>query len=176
MCIRDRPCEFLSATRRLLTLPQDVGYWARSAWLRILNAKNRLRYARRQLARSDEPLIVDLLAAVFGALPPASKLWPGSPSQFTSRWNAVCRALRIPARTGSGLTPASLRPGGATAMYLQDESLDNLRRRGRWARMATLEIYVQEVGPFEFLADLAPPVMEGLLAASASFELSLIHI
>ena len=55
-------------------------------------------------------------------------------------------------------------------MYLQDESFDNLRRRGRWARMATLEIYVQEVGPFEFLADLAPPVMEGLLAASASFE------
>ena len=67
-------------------------------------------------------------------------------------------ALRIPCQDASGVTPASLRGGGATAMFEAVGDIDQVRHRGRWASVKTCNIYVQEVGGHRFLAQLAPPI------------------
>ena len=58
-------------------------------------------------------------------------------------------------KQGDGLTPASLRAGGATAHFEIFEDIERLRRRARWSVAQTAEIYVQEVAPYEYLASLS---------------------
>ena len=91
---------------------------------------------------------VTLLAArVFGGLPPSARLWSLSPAAFRKRWDLVCEALGVVSKQGDGLTPASLRAGGATAHFEIFEDIERLRRRARWSAAQTAEIYVQEVAP-----------------------------
>lgn len=149
-----RPSEFLLATRRLLVLPSDIqGTWFRS-YLRVPVPKSRWAAARRQLARIDEWWVTALAARVFGGLPLDARLWPAFPAAYRRRWNAVATALGLDFRTG--LTPASLRAGGATAHYEAFEDSEKLRRHRRWQKQQMVDIYVQEVAPSEFFANLAP--------------------
>ena len=142
-----RPSEFLLATRQLVVLPNDVqGAWFRS-YFRIPLPKSRWTAARRQLARIDDWWVTELLSLLFEDYPPAERLWGLSPSAYRRRWDAVCEALHLETRQGSGVTPASLRAGGATALFEQVESIDMLSRRGRWQKGETAAIYVQEVAP-----------------------------
>eukprot|EP00959_Pyramimonas_sp_CCMP1952_P147167 3080193-Pyramimonas_sp.AAC.1 len=57
-----------------------------------------------------------------------------------------------------GITPASLRPGGATFWYRLTDSPDWVRYRGRWLSSRMLEIYIQEAGASTLLADLPSPL------------------
>ena len=76
----------------------------------------------------------------------------------------------MPVTQGSGVTPASLRGGGATAFYELTEDADRLRRRARWATLQSAEIYIQEVAPYEVLANLSPNAREHIFRVADSFE------
>ena len=107
---------------------------------------------------------------LLGDLLPSQRIWPASPAAFRKRWDAVARALRIPFKQGSGVTPASLRGGGATAFYELTEDADRLRRRARWATVQSAEIYIQEVAPYEFLASLSRNTREHIFRVADGFE------
>ena len=107
---------------------------------------------------------------LLGRLQPSQRIWPASPAAFRKRWDAIARALRLPIGQGSGVTPASLRGGGATAFYELTEDVDRLRRRARWATVQSAEIYIQEVAPYEFLASLPRSTRDQIFRVADSFE------
>ena len=86
---------------------------------------------------------------------------------FRARWNVLCRSLGIPHNTVSGVTPGSLRGGGASALYDATEDIELVRHRGRWSSSKMVEIYVQEVGGHLFLASLPQVVRTRLLELAA---------
>jgi len=135
-----RPGEFLQAVHGDLHLPGDLMLTELQAWLRIRQPKTRHLNARVQLARCDEGPVVELLQAVVGDLQPSAQLWPLSASAFRRRWDAVAAALRISSTTGAGMTPGSLRGGGATQFFVLTEDLVRLQLRARWRRLETLQI------------------------------------
>ena len=58
---------------------------------------------------------------------------------------ALVSFVGLPAAQGSGYTLASLRGGGATALYLLGASLEHVAWLGRWASKRTLGIYIRKV-------------------------------
>ena len=73
-----------------------------------------------------------------------------------------------------GLTPASLRAGGATHFYRVTDSADWVRFRGSWSNQRMLEIYIQEVGADAILRELPAQDLDHvrLFASSAESVLS----
>ena len=69
------------------------------------------------------------------------------------------------------MTPSCLRGGGATAFYEATENLPLLQERARWKRLETLQIYVQEVAPAEFLMRLPVHTRERIFRLSEHFHI-----
>jgi integrase len=154
-----RPAELLGAKRRNLVLPPDLlrdPYKDPRVFLRITAPKTQNSGARQQFGRSDDWMTTWLWIALSLDAPPETPLWEGAPALFRARWNALCRRMKIPFNTVSGVTPGSLRAGGASALYEASENLELVRHRGRWGSSKMAEIYIQEVGGHQFLAGLAP--------------------
>ena len=150
-----RPIDFFQARRRHLILPSDVLGTGGSLWLRIMDPKSGMRQARHQIARCDEDWVIRIAEALYAAAPKESFLWPASRGMFAKRWKAIGEYLDIPTEMGRGVSPASLRPGGVTSYYLATEDLARLIRRARWTDASQLQIYIQEVTPLEFLAQMS---------------------
>ena len=83
--------------------------------------------------------------------------WLASVARFTARWNAILEELGIATRELEGLTPGSMRGGGATALFEAFEDADHVRRRVRVTKTATAESYIQEVGGQRCFASLPDP-------------------
>ena len=149
-----RPGEVLRAQRRDLLLPKDlVTEDPNVVFLRIKNPKPGKRgIGLVQHSKISTPGIARFLESVFGALSPGSPLYPGSPSAYRKRWDVVLRALGIP--NSLGLTPASLRAGGAVKAYRRDEDIYKLLWRMRLKSIDTLQHYLQEVGADSTYAEL----------------------
>ena len=81
----------------------------------------------------------------------------------------IARALHVPSHQGLGLTPASLRGGGATSFYELSEDIDFLRWRARWSAVQSAETYVQELAPNEFLSFLSRPVRDLIFRVAEEF-------
>ena len=65
--------------------------------------------------------------------------------------------LGIPHRQSErGATPGVLRGSGATFLYTYSEDVAWVAWRGRWARIRTLEFYLQEVGAQMMMHRLDP--------------------
>lgn len=75
---------------------------------------------------------------------------------------------------GKTLDLGSLRPGGATWMIQQTENGEFVRRRGRWVSQKVMEIYLQEISSFQFLAIL-PPAAQQKIFALCDFFLTALH-
>lgn len=102
--------------------------------------------AKHQAARVDRPDIITL--AVFGGLGKNEKLWPFSAATLRRRFSDLLQALGLPIRRVKGKRPfdlGSLRPGGATFMFLERADAECVRRRGRWVSSKVCDIYSQEV-------------------------------
>ena len=82
--------------------------------------------------------------------PAQEALWPASAARYTARWNAILEELGIATCELEGLTPGSMRGGGATALFEAFEDADHVRRRMRVSKTATAELYIQEVGGQRF--------------------------
>jgi integrase len=153
-----RPGEGLAARRRHLALPEDLCQDPSSTrvFLAIDVAKTMQTGPRQQHGRSDDPLTRHLWTALVQAAPREEPLWSAPPHAFRARWNRLCQALQVPSTEIDGVTPASLRGGGATALYDESENMELVRHRGRWSSPKMCELYVQEVGGHRFLASLEP--------------------
>ena len=80
--------------------------------------------------------------------------------------------LDVPRRqTGRGATPGTLRGSGATHFYLADEDLTHIAWKGRWAKLKTLEFYIQEVGAQLFLQQLSDRSKRKILLLSENVDL-----
>ena len=161
-----RPGEPLNATRGDLLLARDlVVENPASVFLRICNPKGR----RRGIGVVQHCKIVNLqvsryLDFAFGQLASGTKLYPGSHSSYRRRWDVILNFLKVP--VSAGLTPASLRGGGAIAAYRNDEEIAKLLWKMRLRNIDTLQHYLQEVGAVSCFAEL-PSVSKGRIQDAA---------
>jgi len=180
-----RPGEVLSAKRRTLCLPSDLCRDANVDWrsyVGIVAPKTRLSAARQQYGRCDDWFTSWLWIALAEHADADAPLWEGTSNSFRAKWNVICSALGVPANESTGVTPASLRGGGASWLYEATEDMELVRHRGRWSSLKMCEIYIQEVGGHRFYATLPRPVRDGIAAraslapAACSLALELLHL
>ena len=88
---------------------------------------------------------------------------------FGGMFDQLAGFFHISTVDGSGLTPASLRAGGATFWYQLTDSTEWVRFRGRWMNTRMLEIYIQEVAATGFMHTLSEDVQTSIhFVASAA--------
>ena len=90
---------------------------------------------------------------------PEDEMWPYGQAAF-----GVClkKALGVLSLSGLGLSPASLRAGGATAALESGMPLTNLKFGGGWASEKSMSAYLQEAESAATLLDIEPGAAENL--------------
>ena len=139
------PTELIFLTRGDLVFPADALSSDRIGYVHIKNPKT-ARFARRQHCRFDDQVTLEFLEALFLKLPWSARLFRGSLHMYRKQWNAIMTRLGVPCSLAQrGATPGVLRGSGATFLYLETEDLPFVAWRGRWAKVKTVEFYLQEV-------------------------------
>ena len=164
--------EVLAASRAELVLPIDAVPGTTFALLMIRQPKTRGRMAKHQAARIDQADVITYLTALYGKCESSEPLWPFSASTLRKRFAQLLDALALPSKKQHGQAPfdlGSLRPGGATWLLHQKESPDVVRRRGRWASMRVMEIYLQEVQVTTFTERLGPRSRERIQICAGAY-------
>ena len=142
--------------RRDLMLPFDAMSSDRIAYVHVQNPKT-ARFARRQHARLEDCSVLSYLEARYQGLDLEERLYRGSLHTYRRQWNAVMCRLGVPHRQAEqGATPGVLRGSGATFLYLECEDVQLVAWRGRWAKLKTVEFYLQEVAANLLLQQLSP--------------------
>ena len=95
-------------------------------------------------------------------------LYPGSPGVYRTRWDRILQILGAP--TGLGLTPASLRAGGAVAAFRKGTAVSDLLWRMRLQSLATLEYYLQEMAAVSILPELNSRVRKVVRSGAALYK------
>eukprot|EP00972_Heterocapsa_arctica_P088322 13025266-Heterocapsa_arctica.AAC.1 len=72
-------------------------------------------------------------------------IFPGPDKLFRSLFDQLVAFFGVPTKDRIGITPGSLRPGGATHLYKHADVPEKVRYRGRWKSRTVFEIYIQEV-------------------------------
>ena len=168
-----RPGEVLRATREDLLLPMDlVAEDPGRCFLRIRNPKSRRRgLGSTQHSKTSDPIAVLFLQSVFGQLDKSTCLFEGSQSTFRKRWDHLLSLLHVPINLG--LTPASMRAGGAVRCYRCDEDIAKLMWKMRIKSQETLQHYLQEVGAESAFLQLPCCSKQAVIASSSLFEVFL---
>ena len=164
--------EFTQAMRSDLLLPVDTGFTNQFALLSLQEPKTRFTTARHQTAKLDIPDLLQVVHLAFSRLKPTQKLWPRSGQTLRNRFKAILQELGITPQVrlnGKGMDLASLRPGGATWLLQTTENGELTRRRGRWINQRVMDIYIQEVSSFQFLAILTEPSRAKILQLCSAF-------
>eukprot|EP00438_Fugacium_kawagutii_P032677 Skav232234 [mRNA] locus=scaffold4367:134627:147445:- [translate_table: standard] len=139
------PAEFISLRRKDLMLPADTGFITEAIYVHLRNPKTS-RFARQQHVKISDPDVIRFVVHFFGPFSLEEKLFGATMYSYRSQWNAIMTKLNVPCKQQlRGITPGSLRGSGATMLYLQTEDIPMICWRGRWARLRTLEFYLQEV-------------------------------
>ena len=142
----------------------------RIAYVHVRNPKT-ARFARRQHGMEDEATLF-FLEALYGNLPLDELLFRGSLHTYRRQWDAVMSRLGVPHRLSDhGATPGVLRGSGATYLYLECEDVQLVAWRGRWAKMKTVEFYLQEVAANLLLQQLSESA-RARISVLRSFEQS----
>ena len=150
------PSEFVCLTRGDLVLPADAMSQDRLAYVHVRNPKT-ARFARRQHARLEDADTLAFLESRYGGRPLQERLFRGSLHTYRRQWNAIMQRLGVPHRqSDQGATPGVLRGSGATFLYLECEDVQLVAWRGRWAKLKTVEFYLQEVAASLLLQQLPP--------------------
>lgn len=165
-----RPGETLSGLREDLLLPSDlVAEDASQVFFKIRNPKGRRRgLGRVQHSKISDLSIANFLQKVFGQLRKDDPLFPGSPASFRRRWDLLLQHLSIP--ISLGLTPASMRAGGAISAYRSGIGIADLMWRMRLKQVETLHHYLQELGAESVFIQLSSRSKKSVVAASALYE------
>eukprot|EP00438_Fugacium_kawagutii_P027450 Skav208101 [mRNA] locus=scaffold1681:249518:254098:- [translate_table: standard] len=168
-----RPGEILSALRADLLLPSDLEQTSSFAILSIREPKSRFTTARHQAARLDASDLLEVAELAFRRLDDQCRLWPFSGQTFRMRFRALLTALRLPTQEQAGLRsldPGSLRTGGATWIMQVSENAELCRRRGRWASMRMMDVYVQETMAVQYLRLIPEASKQQVLQVAYSFR------
>ena len=136
-----RPIELMKLTAEDIRLPQSQ-WEPQVAVLRLVEPKNKSCLGRYQFTTINDPDLVLWLGWLTQGMIPHARLWPGSQPLFTKYFKRVLRRLGY---ERLGISPASLRPGGATAHFMQHQNIAALRIAGRWRAESSLEHYIQLV-------------------------------
>eukprot|EP00438_Fugacium_kawagutii_P017073 Skav213868 [mRNA] locus=scaffold2374:24688:27090:+ [translate_table: standard] len=162
------PSEMVALCRRDLVFPSDLGNTCPSLFIHVRDPKT-ARFARRQHGRVDDPEVIWIFARIFGKLDLSQRLYPASITTFRKQWDAIMKRLGIPHRQAErGATPGVLRGSGATHLYTHSEDVAWVAWRGRWARIRTLEFYLQEVGAQLLMHSLDPIAKAKIYELAAS--------
>ncbi|CAE7764587.1 Scn10a [Symbiodinium sp. CCMP2592] len=133
------PAEMIPLIRQDLVFPEDALSPDPVAYVHLRSPKTQ-RFASRQHARLEDPLVLRLLEALYFDLPLGARLFRGF------AWNSIMSRLGVPCHLSEkGATPGVLRGSGATFLYLETEDLPLVAWRGRWSTTKTVEFYLQEV-------------------------------
>jgi len=178
-----RPSDFLQLRRRDFRLPSDLASAQSEAYV-VLEAssdggvvagpKTRFVAARRQQVKLVDPLLVAALERHWGPRGRDDFIFACAAKKslvehrFRVAFDAIFRELGFSVRDGIGVTPASLRAGGATHLYQTTEDLALVRWRGRWTEDSSLEHYVQEMAAAELMSSLTPAVRRRVSALAAA--------
>ena len=88
-----------------------------------------------------EVATVQWLAYFVAGLKPEEPLWPRAKEVFTRFFKQL---LIIAGLRHLKLTPACLRAGGTTHLFISGQSLEQISFLGRWTTLSTLRSYIQE--------------------------------
>lgn len=108
-----------------------------------------------QHVRVEDAIFVLFVEKVNEQLGPEKQLLPLGGYSFRLLWDSLLTELGVPVGQRAGLTPASLRAGGATRMFAMTQDVQLVRWQGRWQHTTTLEHYLQEVGSASIVPNLA---------------------
>ena len=145
-----RPGEILALTRRAILLPSDLGQSDAVAYVVFEEPKTgrqtQLRHAaRRQHARVDALEAVEWLEATCQWLGEGELVVDLTQAELRAAWNAVFGdRLGFSTTHLTGVTPASVRAGAATALYRHRESAEPVRWQLRHSSQRMTERYIQE--------------------------------
>ncbi len=158
--------DILPARREHLALPSDYGDNLMVIHLAVEAPKTRRRGARQQHGSVHDQFTINLWEWAVQGWSPSTPLWPHSANIFRRRWDSILRELRL---LHLGLTPASLRGGGAVAEYRRNPDVASLQRRMRIADQKTLAHYLQEVAARNVLLQI--PASDRLRLTAVANEL-----
>jgi len=159
-----RPFELFRLRSDDVLVPSNMLSYVYVALVRVGAPKMKRIGARREHARITQREVIDFLEAYLPLLGGgATKLWQGTQKEFRDCLTCLCRFFGLPYMNVGGITPGSLRPGGATWLYLSTDSTEAVRWAGRWASARMLEIYIQEVTAQTLLTKLPTPAKERIL-------------
>ena len=140
--------ELLDLTGESLILPRDSAPGINYILIKIKEPKTRGRGPRHQNARVEPKDIVELADAVFKHYAPGQKLWGQSASTLRKRFTCLLAhagVKTVRGKEGKCYDMGSFRPGGATHLLTLTEDTALVQRRGRWASLHVMNIYLQEV-------------------------------
>eukprot|EP00438_Fugacium_kawagutii_P029179 Skav210075 [mRNA] locus=scaffold7699:14183:18616:+ [translate_table: standard] len=165
-----RPGEALAALREDVLLPSDLlSDSLDRAYLRIKKPKSRMRgLGLVQHATISHAAVVSFLEKKLKHVPFSQRIYPGSPVTFRRRWDWLLAKLSIPETLG--LTPASMRGGGAVRVYRENDDVSRLLWKMRLKNLETLQHYLQEVGAEAVTMQLSLHSRNAVLAASSLFD------
>ena len=150
-----RPGEAFRLVVGSVVLPSPLLLDAPIAYVRLGATKMSYLGARWEHVILDEPLVIDLLEALWPRLPPHRRIFFGSPSLFRRMHDALVSHFGISTTDGVGLTPASHRGGGATRLFQTTGNVSLVQWRARWRRLQSMEVYIQEVASQSVLPSLS---------------------
>ena len=164
-----RPGELLHARRRDVLTPNDLLDSAHSwIYVKVEKPKSQRRAARVQHVKLNDPLAVRFLELSWAGLSKQELLYPGSPNVYRRRWDRILSILGLP--KALGLTPASLRPGGAVTAFQKGTAVTELLWRMRLQSLSTLEFYLQEMSAVSILPNLEPSVRKMVQHGAALYK------
>ena len=152
--------EVLKAQRRELLTPVDLMSEDQVVYLRILQPKSRRRGASVQYTTIDDPLTVRLISRVWQNLDSSSRLFSITPGSFRRRWDAILDVLGIGSE--HGITPGSLRGGGAVCAHKRGAHIQDLLWKMRLQHARTLGFYLQETTAVSLLPMLSHKKREAI--------------
>ena len=160
-----RPSELLGLLSGCVALPSGLLLHAsQQVVITITRPKTRATAGRMQFCLIHDALTIAWMEWFCVDVPPFVKLFPLSPQRFRQLWDRALESLRL---GNLGLTPASLRAGGATHLFLSGVPLDRIKFAGRWKVLSSLEHYIQEAMSTLVLHHIRPeavPLLRHLLA------------
>ena len=119
-----RPAEIVKLTFGDFVLPSRTLDMVPVLFVKIGHPKNRRLAAKREHVRFDDAPLVSFAEAFAAGRHPDAPLLNGNPVAFQACFRALLAVFGIPWADGTGLTAASLRPGGATFWYRCRDSPD----------------------------------------------------
>ena len=137
-----RPGELLGLKGWDIRLP-SVFEAVCSAVLAIRSPKTKHRHGRVQFALLQDEGTLRWLRWLVDQLPTRARLWPVGRDKFVSLFRQLLRRCGL---ERLGLSPSSLRAGGATRLVLLGCDLGRVKFLGRWQSEKTLAAYIQEAG------------------------------